>query len=72
MKKSIAANDTNCANRKTMEKANKRVKKEPRRVGVGLVREVRGHSGVFQHPHTKRFRRFCGVGTPGFGGKKGA
>ena len=36
LKKSIAANHANCANRKNIEKANKRVKNEP--ASGGLVR----------------------------------
>ena len=34
LKKSIAANHANCANWKTIEKANKRVKNGPRRAGL--------------------------------------
>ena len=50
MKKSIAANHANCANRKTMEKANKRVKNEPASGGLALFAKFAAIQGSFNTP----------------------
>ena len=50
------ANHANCANRTTMEKANKRVRNEPRRAGLGVVRS---HSGFYQKPRCHPFPFIC-------------
>ncbi len=61
LKKSIAANHANCANRKTIEKANRSVKNEPASGGLALFVKFAAIQGFFNSPQACTRTRRCGI-----------